>query len=502
MTTNPNLAAVEALEPKSVWRAFAELAAVPRPSKHEEKVRVHVRKTAEKLGFKVREDQIGNLVIEVPATPGHERAPVTVLQGHLDMVCEKNSGTQHDFDKDPIRLVLDKDPKSGAPIIRAAGTTLGADNGIGVAFGFAAATDPSVTHGPLEILCTLDEEMGMTGAKELQPEFLKGRRLLNLDSEEDDAIYIGCAGGCDTTYIWEFKTAAPPKGSEVARIRVAGLRGGHSGVDIHLNRASALKLLVRTLRGVNDTKIQIANLTGGSKRNVIPREASAVVVGPKGTLAQLAQAAAEVQEEAMQHAGEATCTIQIEKLPAAQAKAVASRKDTQRLLTALAAVPHGVLAVVPEIAGLIQTSNSMSTVESRRAKGMLRIVVGCLSRSSSMPQLHATAQQLAALGALAGAKVEAGNAYPGWQPNVASPLLATCKQIYERMFNETPKIAAIHAGLECGIIGERIGAGTMDMVSFGPHIVGAHSPDEHVYVDSVAKSWKYLTAVLGELAKA
>lgn len=499
MTANVGPNGYDTLEPKPVWQFFAELASVPRPSKHEEQIRAHIRKMADRLGFRAREDSIGNIVIEVPASPGCENASVTVLQGHVDMVCEKNAGTKHDFERDPIRLVVDKLPKTGETIVRADGTTLGADNGIGLSLALAAATTPGVVHGPLEILCTIDEEMGMTGARQLTPDFIKGRQLLNLDSEEDDALYIGCAGGCDATLTWELKTAAPPKGAEVCKVTIGGLRGGHSGVDIHLNRVSALKLLVRTLREAGD-RLQLASLTGGSKRNVIPREATALVVGPRGTAAKLTAAAEEAQTEAVR-AGEETCAVRVEKETPMAAAAVASRKDTQRVLTAMTALPHGVLAVVPEIAGLIQTSNSMSTVENKTADGTLSVAVGCLSRSSSMVQLRATTRQLVAIGNLAGAKVDVGNGYPGWQPNVSSPLLAKCKQIYERLFGAAPKVAAIHAGLECGIIGERIGAGTMDMISFGPHIEGAHSPDEHVWVESVQKSWKYLTAVLAELAR-
>ncbi len=500
MTTESNFAAVEGLEPAAVWRFFAELAGVPRPSKHEHKIRVFVRQRAEGLGLAVREDHAGNLVIQVPASPGHENAPVTVLQGHLDMVCEKNAETQHDFQNDPIRLVVDNDPKTGQQIVRAAGTTLGADNGVGLALALAAATSPEVVHGPLEILCTVDEEMGMSGAKVLEPDFIKGRRMLNLDSEEDDALYIGCAGGCDTTLTWNFKTRSPSGRARASRVTVSGLRGGHSGVDIHLNRANAIKLLVQTL-SAGDGRLQLAEFRGGTKRNVIPREASALVVGPARVLNAVSQAAQQVQAQAISGNGEEGCTIRLEPVPPEFAAAVASTADTRRLLTALTALPHGVLAVVPEIAGLVQTSNSVSTIETNLDGGTLRVTVGCLSRSSSLDELAATTRQLAAIGRLAGAAVESGNQYPGWQPNINSPLLATCRRVYEQLFGESPKVAAIHAGLECGIIGERIGPGQMDMISFGPHIVGAHSPDERVYVGSVEKSWKYLKAVLAELAR-
>jgi dipeptidase D len=322
--------------------------------------------------------------------------------------------------------------------------------------------------------------------------------MLNLDSEEDDALYIGCAGGSDTTLTWDFKAAPPPQRTQSFRVTVAGLRGGHSGVDIHLNRASAVKLLVRTLVAGGEGHLRLAELRGGSKRNVIPREASALVLGPAKAAANLSAVARQIQAEAVS-TGEIGCSIKVEPADT-PAPLAASAADTARLLTALVALPHGVLAVVPEIAGLVQTSNSTSTLESALVDGKLRVVVGCLSRSSSMPQLEATTRQLVAIGQLAGALVECGNGYPGWQPNVKSALLVTCRRIYEQLFGATPRVAAIHAGLECGIIGERVG-GQMDMISFGPHIEGAHSPDEKVWVASVQKTWKYLKAVLAELAK-
>lgn len=487
--------AVAALDPQPVWKFFAAIAAVPRPSKKEAQIRAFMRETATRLGFAVREDRVGNMVVEVPATKGYERTPVTVLQGHLDMVCEQNSDTHHDFDRDGIRLVLDRD-KQGEPIVRADQTTLGADNGIGVAMALAAASEPDVVHGPLEILCTIDEEQGMTGAKVLAPDFFRGRRLINLDSEEDAAIYIGCAGGCDTTLTWELPTSDAR--GDACRVTVAGLKGGHSGGDIHLNRGSAIKLLVRTLRGADQSGLRLVDLAGGSKRNAIPREASAVVVGPAGLADALRKTAATVQNEVRQYTPEDGCTITVD---AATAVLAASAEDSQRVLATLAALPHGVLAVVPEIAGLVETSNSTSTVESTTENGRLRVVVGCLSRSSSRPQLHSVVRQLAAVGELAGAQVASGNEYPGWQPNVDSPLLATCRRLYAELFGAEAKVTAIHAGLECGLIGERIGEGQLDMVSFGPRIEGAHSPDERVWVNSVQKSYRFLTAVLAELAR-
>ena len=492
---------IEALEPTPVWRFFAGIAAVPRPSKHEQRIRAHVRQTAEQLGFAVREDRTGNLAIDVPATSGYEKAPRIILQGHLDMVCEKNAGTQFDFDREPIRPVIDQDEKTGALIVRADGTTLGADNGVGVAMALAAASSPDVVHGPLEILCTIDEEMGMTGAGQLEPGFVRGQRLLNLDSEDDTVVYIGCAGGGDVTLTWELDTQPLAANLEIGRVAVSGLRGGHSGGDIHENRGNAVKVLVRTLQAAGVTGLQVASVAGGSKRNALARESSAIVAGPAGTLAALKKVAAEIRDAVIREFAEPAAVIVVEPVGRDQAARALSVGDSQRLLWALTALPHGVLEMHPKVTGLVQTSNNVAIIASEPAGNgsKLRVVVGCLSRSSVAGRLAATREQIAAVGRLAGAAVELGHAYPGWEPNIDSPLLGVCRRVYEQLFNEAPRVTAIHAGLECGIIGQRLG--DIDMISFGPRIHGAHSPDEHVYVASVQKSYRYLTAVLGELAR-
>jgi len=497
MTNTTNDAAIESLEPKSVWGFFAGIAAVPRPSKKEEKIRAHIHEVAKQMGLRCRQEEVGNIIIEVPATPGRESAPITVLQGHLDMVPEKNQDTKHDFENDPIKLILETDPKTGRRFVHADGTTLGADNGMGVAMALAAATSPDVVHGPLELLLTTDEEAGMTGAKVLTPQSFKGRRLLNLDSEEDDCLYIGCAGGCDTNLAWRFDTTPADGADDTTRVVVEGLRGGHSGCDIHENRANAIKLLVRTLMKVPRGSLQLATLSGGSMRNAIPREAHAVVAGPAGTRQALEEAARTVRREAVAESFEENIAVRVE--PAGRPQGLAAAEDTGRLLDALAAVPSGVIGMHPKIPTLVQTSNNLSTVTSTEKSGNLEIVAGTLSRSSSASCLQTVTDQIAAIGRLSGAGVKFGNEYPGWEPNVDSPLLATCRRLYETLFEKPPHVAAIHAGLECGIIGQRVGG--MDMISFGPLIEGAHSPDERVYVDSVAKTWKFLVAVLAELAR-
>lgn len=487
---------VEALEPRAVWEIFAGLSAHPRPSKHEEAVRGWVLEQARSRGFEARVDEVGNVLIEVPATPGHEGAAVTVIQGHLDMVTEANAGSTHDFMRDPIRLIVDTDPDNGRPIVRADETTLGADNGIGVALGLAAAFSPEVVHGPLEILLTVDEEMGMTGAKSLGADFFQGRQMINLDSEDDRSLYIGCAGGLDTTMRWHLALSASQGEVEGARVVVSGLRGGHSGADIHENRGNALKLLVRTLRDVGVGPLGLASLDGGSKRNAIPREARAVVVGRPGLVEALTRAAAAIEAQGREESIEPGLVISVEAAPVGLA---ASFEASAGVLSALSAVPSGVINMHPRFEGLVQTSNNLSTAISKAGDGALSLEVGLLSRSSSMSLLGQVADGLRALASLSRATIEQGGQYPGWDPNPDSRLLALCRQTFTEVFDRQPEVLAIHAGLECGLISDRVG-GQLDAISFGPDIKGAHSPTERVYVDSVQKVWRLLQAVLAQLA--
>ncbi len=493
MTTAADV--VRELKPQRVWEFFAGLASVPRPSKNEDQIQAHAVNLAKELGFKYHQDATGNIVMEVPATPGCENAPIVVLQGHLDMVAEKNAGVEHDFLKDPIKLALDKDGETGETIIRAEGTTLGADNGIGVALSLAAATDPDVKHGPLELLLTSDEEMGMTGANALTPDSIKGKLLINLDSEEDDAIYIGCAGGADVTLTWDLNRE--PVGSDLTPLRVAlsGLRGGHSGGDIHLNRGNAIKLLAQVLSAAPADGLRLVSIVGGSKRNAIPREATAELFATAAAKSALETAAAEVQARARRSNGETDCRIEV-GASNESANAV-SAQETHALINSLVAAPSGVLAMVPAIPDLVQTSNNVSTIVSEGDGAAVKIVVGCLTRSSSADDIVWAAGQVSAAGALGGATPRIGNQYPGWQPDPSSKLLAICRDVYAGVFDRDPKVLAIHAGLECGIIGERVGK--MEMVSFGPNIRGAHSPDERVFVESVERMYAYLASVLGKL---
>jgi dipeptidase D len=478
------------LSPRSVWGHFEALAAIPRPSGHEERAVAFVTAVGASIGVKPERDARGNVVLRVPATRGREAAPVLILQTHLDMVCEKNRDVAHDFDRDPIR------PRLVGAWVQATGTTLGADNGIGVAAALAAATDPEVKHGPLELLFTLDEETGLTGAKELDPRLLSGRMLLNLDSEEDGVIFVGCAGGEDTLIDVKpaFRSAAFR--DSALRLEVSGLRGGHSGLNIVENRGNALKLVARVLAAMIEEGVpfDLASITGGSKHNAIPREAEAIVVpDPRAkdkleAVTQKALAAFRVELAKIDDG------LRISWSPCPDPVRVLAIADRDRLVQLLLALPHGVLAMSPDIPGLVETSSNLAVV--KEDDGRIRVITS--SRSSVAPSLAYVLAQVRAAAALAGAAVTLKDGYPGWKPNLESKALAVVREVYRNQWNKEPHVTAIHAGLECGLLGEKLPG--LDMVSFGPQIEGAHSPDERVNVESVARFWKALTSVLDRLS--
>lgn len=476
------------LEPRIVWGYFDEIRKIPRPSKHEEKIQAWLKKWATEQGFESDGDSTGNLVVRIPATPGHEEAAAVILQGHVDMVPEKNRDVEHDFLKDPIEVVRDGD------WALAQGTTLGADNGIGMALAMAAATDPACVHGPLELLFTVDEETGLTGATELDDSLLAGRQLLNLDTEEDGAFYIGCAGGADlqTTFPLQRQATELP---EQLQLAVHGLRGGHSGVDIHENRANAIKLLARLLKAAQGAGVsfELASVEGGSKHNAIPREAFAGVRAAAGSIKKLKAVAAAQKEE---FDGE-FCAIDpdliVEVTEAEVGDQVFTPDLTARVVGALLAAPHGVLAMSRDVDGLVETSNNVAVLTT--ADDAIKIVTS--TRSSVMPALRAKIGQIRAGFELAGAEVEEQGGYPGWTPNPDSHLLKTGKKVFQQTFGSDPEVKAIHAGLECGIIGEKFPG--MDMISFGPEISSPHAPGEKVQISTVESAWRLLKAFLAEL---
>ena len=478
------------LSPRSVWGHFASLAAIPRPSGKEERAVAFVSAVGESIGVKPVTDARGNVVLRVPATQGREGAKTVILQTHLDMVCEKNRDVAHDFERDPIRPRLDGD------WVTASGTTLGADNGIGVAAALAAATDPEVKHGPLELLFTLDEETGLTGAKALDPKILSGRMLLNLDSEEDGVIFVGCAGGEDTLIDLKpaFRSAAF-RGSAM-RLDVTGLRGGHSGLNIVENRGNALKLVARLLAAMveDGVSFDLASIAGGSKHNAIPREAEAIIVPDPRAAAAIETITAKLRAAFGTELAKIDDGLQISWSPCPDPPRVLAIADRDRLIQLLLALPHGVLAMSPDIPGLVETSSNLAVV--KEDDGRIRVVTS--SRSSVAPTLAYVLAQVRAVAALSGSSVTLKDGYPGWKPNLDSKALAVVRAVYKERWNKDPHVTAIHAGLECGLLGEKIPG--LDMVSFGPQIEGAHSPDERVNVPSVARFWGALTAVLDRLS--
>jgi dipeptidase D len=478
------------LEPKMVWKHFDKIRSIPHCSGHEAKLGEYLISYAKGKDLEVERDKNGNVLIRVPATPGHESAPTVVLQGHMDMVCEKNSDVDHDFSKDPIQLEFQGE------WLKAKGTTLGSDNGIGLASALSIIDSKSIVHGPLELLFTVDEEVGLTGAGKLKPGFLKGSIMMNLDSEELGAVYIGCAGGGDTTLKLPVKFVDAPAGTKGFVLRVAGLRGGHSGIDIHEQRGNAIKILSRVLWKASRTQpVHLVSMRGGNKRNAIPREAEAELLVLETAVDDLSQFVGDEAAKIAEELGRREINLTVNLGPSERSFGRAMEASAQgTLLDLLLALPYGVETMSYDIAGLVETSNNLATIST----GGDEVVIGLSTRSSIASALKALRDRIRSAAELAGASVEENEPYPGWKPNLGSKLLATVKAVHLREFGAEPQLKAIHAGLECGIIGEKFPG--MDMVSIGPWIEHPHSPDERVNVSSVEKFWKLLTAILAELA--
>lgn len=475
------------LQPASVWAHFATLCAVPRASKHEAALREHLVRWAAERGLNATVDAAGNLIVRKPATAGYELAPAVVLQGHLDMVCQKNTDSAHDFSCDPIVPQL----RDGWLVTEK--TTLGADNGIGVALILAVLEDESIEHGPLEALLTVDEEAGMGGARGLAPDMLQGRLMLNLDTEDWGEFYLGCAGGLDVNVARPGVAEPAPAGQVARRISFGGLRGGHSGVDIHEERGNAIKLLVRALRELEvEIPFRLAELTGGTARNALPREASAVVVVPEAAakrLGDMVSAFAEKLKAELRGVDEGL----VIDVAACNADFVLSLAEQTVWLASLHAAPHGVHRMSRQVPGVVETSNNLGVVDLHPDGGACNFMVRSLLESGSL----GLADEIASLWALSGTVVDKEGYYPGWAPNPDSVLLKVCQAVYRRDFGVESQVKVVHAGLECGIIGAKYPG--MDTVSFGPTIRGAHAPGERVEIASVEKCWRLLTAILADL---
>lgn len=473
------------LSPKALWKNFESLCNIPRPSKKELKAAEFAVEFAKQHGLAYSKDEVSNVVIRKPATKGNENKPTVVLQAHLDMVPQKNTATVHDFEKDPIKPYIDGE------WVKARGTTLGADNGIGVSAALAILESTDIPHGPIEVLLTIDEETGMTGAFNLQPDFLKGRILMNLDSEDEGELYIGCAGGMNTAATFTFKPEAVPAGSKAFKINLTGLKGGHSGIDIILGRGNANKLMNRFLwKASRDFGLRIASIEGGSLRNAIPRESFVVAVIPANNTEAFKQWGNEFSSIICSELKTPEPDIKFEITATELPQSVIDKATENNFLNAIYTMPNGVIRMESDMPGVVETSTNLAIIKSKENT----IEVMCLLRSSVESAKVDLGNAMTAAFELAGANVVHDGAYPGWKPDVNSKILKTMKQVYLDKFGKTPEVKVIHAGLECGIIGDVYKG--MDMISFGPTIRHPHSPDEKVNIPTVEKFWEYLTETL------
>jgi len=477
------------LQPARLWQHFYDLTQIPRPSKKERKAVEFVAEFGKKLGLFTEVDSVGNVLIRKPATKGMENRKAVILQGHLDMVPQKNSDKQHDFEKDPIDAYIDGE------WVRARGTTLGADNGIGAAAAMAILEAKDIEHPALEGLFTVDEETGMTGAFAVKPNWLQGDILMNLDSEDEGELCVGCAGGLDGSFSATYEEQTAVAGAAY-KLSITGLKGGHSGVDIALGRGNANKIMARILKRLTEKcGVQLSQLEGGNLRNAIPREAFATIVVAKDkeaaakkeldTLTQLIKAELSLVDE----------SLKVELAPTAAPQKVMNPASQLTLLNAICACPNGVVRMSDAIPNLVETSTNLAIVKIGNGK----MSASCLLRSSVDSAKEYLAECMEAAFTSAGVKSSFTGGYPGWKPNPSSPILKEMSELYEKMFNTKPHVRAIHAGLECGLLGG--GYPNMDMISFGPTILNPHSPDERVNIATVEKWWKYLLATLKNAPK-
>lgn len=473
------------LEPNAVWKHFYNLTQIPRPSKFEQKCIEYMKNFGESLGLETIVDPVGNVIIRKPATPGMENRKGVILQAHLDMVPQKNSDKVHDFEKDPIETIIDGE------WVRANGTTLGADNGMGVAAAMAILESKDIQHGMIEALFTIDEETGMTGAFGLQPGYLKGDILLNLDSEDEGELYIGCAGGTNANADFKYKETDVPQDYLAYKLSVTGLKGGHSGVDIHLGRGNANKIINRFLKNTSTLfNVRISKLNGGSLRNAIPREAFADIVLPSQYKNEFENYLKEFESIVKKELSAVEPDLKIEAVSIDLPSKIMDEKDQMTFINAIYACPNGVIRMSNEMEGLVETSNNLAIVTIEN--GLATVL--CLLRSSVDSAKLDLESQIESVFNLAGAEISFSGQYPGWKPNPQSPILQKMLEIYKNKFGKTPKIFAIHAGLECGLLGGVYP--NWDMISFGPTIRFPHSPDEKVHIESVKKFWEFLIETL------
>ena len=486
---NNNMKPFKDLEPEALWGYFHEITKIPRPSKKEEKIIAYLMDFGQSHQLETKKDHVGNILIRKPATKGKEKTKTVVLQSHVDMVCEKNSEVEHDFENDPIQPYIDGE------WVKAKGTTLGADDGIGIAAMLAILEARNIEHGPIECLFTVDEETGLTGAFELQPGFFQGKTLINLDSEDEGELFIGCAGGIDTICNLNYKEKKASNNQIACRIFLKGLKGGHSGDEIHLGLANSIKLLTRLLWTCNKTfHVRISKLEGGNLRNAIPREAYADLTVPAENYDQFERYVFDFQDMVKKEYAKTEPHLNINISAIDKPKAVMSRKTQKKLLNALLACPHGVVSWSKEIDNLVETSTNLAAVKFIE-KNNIQITTS--QRSSVESAKETIANTIESIFELAGAKVIHSGGYPGWSPNMKSEILNITRDSYLHLFGKEPEVKAIHAGLECGLFLKKYPG--LDMISFGPTIKRAHSPDEKLHVFSTGKFWELLIDVLEKI---
>lgn len=478
------------LKPVGVWRQFHGILEVPRPSKKEDKMVAYLEKFAQEHNIEYIKEECGNIIMKAPATKGFEDRQTIILQAHIDMVCEKNSDKTHDFENDPIEAVIKGE------WLHANGTTLGADDGIGVAAALAVLTEPDVKHGPVECIFTVDEETGLTGADKLDPKDFNGRILLNLDSEDEGEIFIGCAGGMDTVIKVFYRMNEAPEDNTSYKVSVSGLKGGHSGDDINKNLANANKLLTRVLwYSFNNFELSINDINGGNLRNAIAREAYAIVLVPNDLTKDFEQYVKDM-ETAFRNEYQVTepnLSLKLEKCE--QPDVVIDDMTAFNLLNALYACPHGVITMSQTIPNFVETSTNLASI--KKNDGYFFIQTS--QRSSIESSKEDIANMVEACFSLADAEIKHTDGYPGWTPNPNSVICAIAEDCYKKRFSKDPKVKAIHAGLECGLIGDKIQG--MDMISFGPTLRGVHSPDERIEIATVQKFWDLLLDILENAPK-
>jgi len=481
-------------EPKAPWASFYSLTQIPRPSGKRKEIADFLVNYGKSLGLETLQDEIGNVLIRKPASPGMENHPGVILQGHMDMVPQKNSDKVFDFEKDAIQAYVE----DNGEWVTADGTTLGADNGIGVATAMAILADKDAVHPPLEALFTIDEETGMYGANDLKPGWLKGKYLLNLDSETEGELYVGCAGGVDATATFAYQPVETEEGDIALRVEVKGCKGGHSGCDIHLQRANAIKLLFRFLKdAVANFEARLAYVEGGSLRNAIPREAAAVITIPADSYQDVQDLVDRYEDLFLSEYDGVETDLHFTAQEVECPKKEMPEDVQDFLIHAVTLCPHGVYRVIPEAPDIVETSNNLAMIRSQISEDKCQIEVQCLTRSSVESRKEELQSVIQSAFSLAGAEVKFSGAYPGWKPNLKSRLLATMKSVYEKEFGAEPRVVIIHAGLECGIIGAKYEG--MEMISFGPTIEHPHSPDERVNIATVQKFYRFVQAALQQL---